>query len=221
MKISASILSIKTNIKENIEKLDKTTIDYLHLDIMDGQFVSKKTMEIKKLKNYLKNTTKPLDVHLMVADIFKYIDDYKILNPQYITFHFEATNNPKKVIKYIKDNNIKVGISIKPNTEIEKIYNLLPYIDLVLVMSVEPGEGGQDFIKDVINKISQLKKIRAKEQLSYLIQVDGGINDQTIKYCQDVDIVVVGSFITNYLDYEKQIIKLKENKYESNYNERL
>ena len=208
MRISASILNIKENIKEKIEKLDKTSIDYLHLDIMDGQFVSTKTMEIEKLQNYLQNTTKPLDVHLMVVDIFKYIEDYKILNPQYITFHFEATNNPKKVIEYIKDINIKVGISIKPNTEIEKIYKLLPYIDLVLVMSVEPGEGGQDFIKDVITKIKQLKEIRAKEQLSYLIQVDGGINDQTIKYCQDVDIIVVGSFITNYLDYEKQIIKL-------------
>lgn len=209
MKLSVSILSIKNNLKENILKLDQLSIDYLHLDIMDGKFVYNKTWSINEINELLKNTTKPYDVHLMVSDVYKYIDDYKTINPDYITFHFEATKDHLEIINYIKENNIKVGMSIKPNTPVSEIIPYLPYLDLVLVMSVEPGKGGQEFLISTVNKIRLLDEIRKNYEYHYLIEVDGGINDETIQYCMSADIIVVGSYITSSDDYQGQIDKLK------------
>lgn len=210
MKVSASFLSIKDNIKSNINVLDKSTIDYLHLDIMDGNFVQNKTFNIDEIRDLLSDTTKPKDVHLMVNNIKKYIDDFSILNPEFITFHFEATYDSEEIIEYIKSKNIKVGISIKPNTSIESIIPYLPLIDLVLIMSVEPGMGGQTFIEEVVSKIDTLKELREdNKDYNYVIEVDGGINDETIKLCSNADILVVGSFITDSNNYQEQIDKLK------------
>lgn len=206
MKISASFLSIKNNIKENIIKLDNTNIDYLHLDIMDNVFVPNRSFYINEIKEIILNTKKPYDVHLMVKDIFKYIDDYKQLNPEFITFHYEAHENVEEVINYIKKLNIKVGISIKPNTKVESIKHLLNKIDLVLIMSVEPGFGGQDFIFDTAKKIEEIKSLKK----DLLVSIDGGINDQTVKHCKNADIIVVGSYITNNDNYQEQINKLKK-----------
>lgn len=211
MKISASFLSIKDNLKENIEILDKTNIDYLHLDIMDGEFVNNKTYSIDEIKNLLSNTNKAKDVHLMVSDVVKYINEFKTLNPEFITFHLEATNNPNEIISYLKQMNIRVGISIKPNTSVDTILSYLNDIDLILIMSVEPGLGGQEFIKDVVSKIDYLKKLKKEKNYNYVIEVDGGINDQTINYCQNADIVVVGSYITNSDNYQTQVDKLLKN----------
>lgn len=211
MKISASFLSIKNNLKENIEILDKTNIDYLHLDIMDGEFVNNKTYSIDEIKNLLSNTNKAKDVHLMVSDVVKYINEFKTLNPEFITFHLEATNNPNEIISYLKQMNIRVGISIKPNTSVDTILSYLNDIDLILIMSVEPGLGGQEFIKDVVSKIDYFKKLKKEKNYNYVIEVDGGINDQTINYCQNADIVVVGSYITNSDNYQTQVDKLLKN----------
>ena len=180
MKISASFLSIKDNLKENIELLDQTTIDYLHLDIMDGKFVDNETYKIKDINYLLSNTRKPKDVHLMVSDIIKYIDDFKSINPEFITFHLEATKNPKEVINYLKQLGIKVGVSIKPKTSIDTLIPYLSDIDLVLIMSVEPGYGGQKFIMEVVDKIDNLKKLRDKFNYNFVIEVDGGINNKII-----------------------------------------
>lgn len=207
MKISASILSIKDNIKENISKLTKTDIDYIHLDIMDGKFVSNITYSIDEVKEII-NYDKKLDVHLMVEDIKKYVDDFKCLNPEFITFHYETNYDIMSLISYIKSLNIKVGISIKPETDVRVLDKYLSFIDLVLVMSVTPGAGGQKFMESSIDKIKYLKDKKG----NYLISVDGGINDETIKLV-DSDIVVAGSFITNG-DYEENIKKLKESIYE-------
>lgn len=206
MKIAVSFLSITENIKENVRKLDNTSIDYLHVDIMDGEFVSNKTWDIQEVSRILEGTTKPKDVHLMVKDIYRYIDSFATLNPHFITVHLEALQNPIEVIDYIKSKNIKVGFSIKPNTEISKLEPYLKYLDLVLLMSVEPGAGGQKFIKTTSEKISKLKEQQKK--YNFLIEVDGGINDKTIDYCKDADILVIGSFITNSDDYEEQIKKV-------------
>jgi ribulose-phosphate 3-epimerase len=206
MKISASFLSIKNDLQNNIIKLDNTNIDYIHLDIMDNLFVPNKTKDINFVTQLLKDTKKPLDVHLMVSDIFKYIDDYKTLNPEFITFHIEAYHNPKEVIEYIKKNNIKVGISLKPSTQVTEIIKYLDIIDLVLIMSVEPGFGGQEFIVETSNKIKQIKKINP----NIIVSIDGGINDITVDHCQDADIIVVGSYITNSDNYQEQINKLKK-----------
>lgn len=208
MKISVSFLSIKNDLKENIEKLDKTTIDYLHLDIMDGKFVNNTTYNIDEIIYLLKNTIKPKDVHLMVSDVLKYIDDFKSINPEYITFHLEAVSNPNKIITYLKENKIKVGLALKPKTKVETILPYLSQIDLVLVMSVEPGYGGQKFISDIIPKIELLKELKAQNNYNYVIEVDGGINIETIKQIKEVDIVVVGSYITDSEDYQKQIDNL-------------
>lgn len=206
MKISASFLSIKENIKENISKLTKTDIDYLHLDIMDGKFVSNKTYSIDEIKEII-NYDKKLDVHLMVLDIKKYIDDFKCLNPEFITFHYETNYDIMDLISYIKSLNIKVGISICPDTDVKVLDKYLKYVDLILIMSVVPGAGGQQFIESSIDKINYLKDERIKNNYSYLISVDGGINDETIKLVNS-DIAVSGSFITNG-DYEENVLKLK------------
>ena len=200
MKISASFLTID-NI-DNVNKLVNCDIDYLHLDIMDGIFVNNKNevLEVPHIK--------PLDIHLMVSDVYKYIDKYKTLNPLYITFHYETGADILSVINYIKKFNIKVGLSIKPSTKVEEIIPYLPYLDLVLVMSVEPGKGGQSFIIDSVDKIKKLKELKG----DYVIEVDGGINDSTIKYVNNADIVVVGSYITSG-NYEERIKNLKEKIY--------
>ena len=200
MKISASFLTID-NI-DNVNKLVDCDIDYLHLDIMDGIFVNNKNEAINITNK------KPLDVHLMVNDVYKYIDIYKKLNPLFITFHYEAVTDILEVVNYIKKFNIKVGLSIKPSTKVEEIIPYLPYLDLVLVMSVEPGQGGQSFIMDTVDKIKKLKELKG----NYLIEVDGGINDNTINLVSDADIIVVGSYITSG-DYEERIKNLKEKIY--------
>ena len=207
MKISASFLSIKDNLKENINYLTKCDIDYLHLDIMDGIFVKNKTWDILEIKNLI-NYNKPLDVHLMVSDVYKYIDEYQELKPEFITFHYEVDLDIMEVINYIKKYNIKVGLAIKPNTKINEIIPYLPFIDLILVMSVEPGEGGQQFIIDSINKIKELKELKG----DFLIEIDGGINIDTVSLVSDVDIAVVGSYITSG-NYEEKIKSIKEKIY--------
>ena len=206
MKISASFLSIKDNIKENIKKLDNTKIDYLHLDIMDGKFVSNETWNLTELKDLLEGHNKPLDVHLMVDNVYSFIDKFAKLEPEFITFHYEAVEDPYLVVDYIKSYNIKAGISIKPDTDVKVLDDLLDYVDLILVMSVEPGKGGQKFIETTYEKVKYLKE--RKKCYKYLIEVDGGINDTNIKDLK-CDIAVVGSFITNSDNYEEQLNKLK------------
>lgn len=208
MKISASFLSIKDNLEENIKLLDQTSISYLHLDIMDGKFVENKTWSFKYIKKLLKNTSKKKDVHLMVSDVKKYVKKYIKLKPDIITFHIEASSNPFEMIKMIKEKGIKAGLSIKPNTSVDTIIDYLPYIDVVLVMSVEPGKGGQEFISSTTGKIEALNKLKEDNNYNYLIEVDGGINDNTIKLIDTIDIAVVGSFITNSSNYQEQIDKL-------------
>ena len=202
LKISASILDIKEPKAIEVEKLSKLDIDYIHLDVMDGVFVENKTYDFIEFYNIIKNSNKPYDVHLMVSDVKKYIDEYARIHPSFITFHYEAVSDVRSVINYIRSLGIKVGISIKPTTSVSEIKKYLEYIDLVLVMSVEPGRGGQSFIIDSVSKIEQLDDLRKVKGYNYLIQVDGGINSETIKLCDKADICVVGSFITknNYIE---------------------
>ena len=207
--LSVSILGIKENTKENIKILDNENINYFHIDIMDGKFVENTTWKYNDIKDILSETKNKKDVHLMVNNPKKYIKQYISLKPDIITFHYEATNNHLELIKYIQKYNIKAGISIKPNTKVEVLKDILKYVDLVLVMSVEPGAGGQEYIENSTNKINRLKEIRESNNYSYLIEVDGGINDITKEKAKNADILVVGSFITKG-NYKEQIKKIQE-----------
>ena len=206
--LSVSILGIKENTKENIQKLDNLNIDYFHVDIMDGKFVENKTWSYRTVKTILEDTNTKKDIHLMVTNVKKYIKKYSKLNPDIITFHYEATTKYLEYIKYLKDRNIKAGLSIKPDTKVEEIKDLLKYVDLVLVMSVEPGKGGQKYIENSTNKINELYKLREENNYNYLIEVDGGINNETKLQAKNADILVVGSYITNN-DYEEKIKEFK------------
>lgn len=208
--ISTSILSIKDNLGENLKKLDLTSTDFMHVDVMDGIFVDNISVSYDVYEELLDSCNTPLDVHLMVSDVKKYIDFYRELKPVIMTFHYEAVDNHRDVIDYIRSCGIKVGMSIKPSTKVEEILELLPYLDVVLVMSVEPGAGGQEFIYDSPVKINELDRLRKEKNYSYLIEVDGGVNDITSKLCNNADILVVGSFITNNENYEEQIEKIKK-----------
>lgn len=208
MKIAASFLDIKGPIQEEVTKLSNLDVDYLHLDVMDGIFVENKTFTYEEFSDITKNSVKPKDVHLMVSDVKRYIDEFAKLNPEFITFHLEAASEVSGVINYIHEKGIKVGISIKPATDVSEIVDYLKYIDLVLVMSVEPGKGGQSFIEESTKKIEQLYNLREKQGYNYVIEVDGGINNETIKLCDKADIVVVGSYITKQ-DYVEAIRNLK------------
>ena len=211
MKVSTSILSIKSNLSDNIKILDKSGTDYIHLDIMDGNFVTNKTWDYSDIKDILKDISTPVDVHLMVSNLDYYIDNFSKLNPNNITFHLEATDNINKYINLIKEKNIKVGLAIKPNTDINLIIPYLEYLDLVLVMSVEPGAGGQKFIVSSCDRIKLLKEIKELYGYNYIIEVDGGINADTVKLvaASGVDLVVSGSYITNSDNYKERIDTLK------------
>ena len=210
MKISPSILSIKEDRKLRIALMDKQDIDYIHLDIMDGKFVMNKTQGFKEDYEEVSDLKKPLDIHIMVEDIKKYVDNYALLKPRNITFHYEATKDPDSIIEYIRNKGIKVGMAINPSTSIDSIGPYLNDIDIVLVMSVEPGKGGQKFIDSAQEKIDELRLLKNAYKYNYEIEVDGGINDQTVLKCLNADIIVVGSYITNTHDYKHQIDVIKE-----------
>lgn len=207
LKIAGSFLKIQDN-DEKIFELDRVC-DWIHFDVMDGKFTERATLPIFQMENVINGLTKNFDVHLMVKDLKKYIDEVAVLKPSYITFHLEACENVDEIIDYIHSKKIKAGIAFNPSTKLDEVYPYLSKIDMVLVMSVKAGAGGQEFI-DITDKINALIKYRLNNKLSFLIEVDGGINDETIKLVKDVDIVVAGSFITNSDNYQSQIYKLKK-----------
>ena len=217
VEISTSLLSAKKEeIVDTIYDLEKAKTDYFHIDVMDGEFVKNKTHDtMLEYCEYLDHISKvPLDVHLMVKDVRNYVDSYAIFNPNIITFHYEACKDKDEVmsiIKYIKEKGRRVGISIKPNTRIEEIYEFLPYIHLVLIMTVEPGEGGQAIIPETIEKITKLRNYRDSKKLDFDIEADGGIKVENSILVSDAgsDILVVGTAILESEDYADTIRKLK------------
>lgn len=205
MKVSASFLSCKKIIPA-IKKLSLTDVDYIHVDFIDGKFVAGKKIPFRKLKKIRKVSSKRLDAHLMTNKLRKYIRKFAMLNCEYITFHIEVGKDIEKYIQMIHSYGIKCGLAINPDTSIEELKPYLSMVDMVLVMSVVPGYGGQSFITDVIDKVKKLRNYLASNDLNVVINVDGGINDKTVKDIRRyVDMVVSGSYITNSLDYQEKI----------------
>ena len=217
VEISASILDANEDeAAKTFYNLEVAKIDYFHIDVMDGKFVEKNTVDkMNKYSNLLKQiTTLPLDVHLMVEDVETYIKLYSAIEPNMITFHLEAIKDKNKIhemIKLVKDNNCKVGIAIKPATEIKEIYEFLPYINTVLVMTVEPGKGGQALIPETLRKVRIIKEYLKQHNLDTYIEADGGINLDTIDEVKEagVDIAVVGNGILKTENYKATVSKLK------------
>lgn len=205
IKISPSILSSNNRI-ECIKNLNKTKSDYIHIDTMDGIFVPNTQMPIEEVIELEKYSQLPLDIHLMVENPETYINHLKKKNIEYITIHIEIEKDINKLINKIKSLNYKVGLSIKPNTSIKELIPYLDKIDLVLIMSVEPGFGGQKFMPNSLEKAKKLRELKK----DIIIEIDGGINDTNIEEVKKyVDIAVVGSYITNSNDYNQAINNLK------------
>lgn len=208
MKVSVSFLS-SSNIPEDLKKLNETDVDYIHMDIMDGKFVLAKTMPFREMRNIYKYTNKRLDVHLMVEDPKKYIPLYAELNTEYITFHVEVMDRIEENLELIKSYGIKCGLAIKPNTPVKALVPYLPLLDLVLVMSVEPGKGGQQFILSTEDKIKEVRALLDSYHSNAVISVDGGINEETKAMCYECDILTSGSYIINSKSFQKRIDSLR------------
>jgi len=203
IKISPSILSADfSKLGSEIKDLEKAKADLIHIDVMDGHFVPNITIGPEVIKKIRKYTSLPFDVHLMISPVHNFIKNFADAGADIITIHPEATNDLISSIKEIKSYNKKVGISLNPETTIDKVLPILGLIDLVLVMSVNPGFGGQKFIKETLNKIKLLRKEIDLKKLKTQIEIDGGINFETSKMAKEagVDIIVSGTTIFNEND---------------------
>ncbi len=216
IEISTSVLTIEDNAVSIFYELEVSGTDYFHIDVMDGKFVEKDTSKIMiDYATTLSHITPiGIDVHLMCEDIEKFVDEYIMLEPDSISFHIEAIKNKDQamnIIQDIKSNNVKVGMAINPNTDIEKIFEYLPFLHKVIVMTVEPGKGGQELIESTISKIKKLKEYIIEKNLDTIIEADGGINNNNISKLKDagLDIAVAGSYIVNSENKKDAILNLK------------
>lgn len=217
VEVSTSILTVEEGTEsETFFALEKSKADYFHIDVMDGKFVEKDTYQkMLEYSSYIRRISNlPIDVHLMVEDVKSAIEDFSAVEPNIITFHLEVCKSKEEVmenIRAIKDVGAKVGISVKPNTPIEEVYEYLPYIHMCLIMTVEPGKGGQTLITDMLEKISTLKKYIDENDLEIDIEVDGGINLKTAPRVKEAgaNILVAGTAILMASDYSIIINELK------------
>jgi ribulose-phosphate 3-epimerase len=207
-KISPSLLSADfANLERDIKRVEEAGADWLHIDVMDGHFVPNITIGVPVVASIRKTTRLPLDVHLMIENPEKFVEAFAKAGADIITFHYEAVAHAGALIRKIKALGVKAGISIKPKTPAEAVLPYLPELDLVLVMTVEPGFGGQEFLQDCAQKIAVIKK-HAPENL--IIQVDGGINAATAKICTNLgaNSLVAGNYIFKSADLKAAIASL-------------
>lgn len=210
MKVSVSILGLNDR-KKAISLLNNTNCDYIHIDVMDGSFVPNKQFTTEEINNLEIISKKKFDVHLMVDNPREYIENLDISNIEYIIVHSEIAKDINELLDLIKSYNVKCGLSIKPNTDISILTPYLNKLDLILVMSVEPGFSGQEFISNSLDKVSKLKQIIKNNNLDIVMAIDGGINGSNASLVKKsgIDMVVSGSYVTNSLDYQDKINDLR------------
>lgn len=210
MKVSVSILGLNDR-KKAISLLNNTNCDYIHIDVMDGSFVPNKQFTTEEINNLGIISKKKFDVHLMVDNPREYIENLDISNIEYIIVHSEIAKDINELLDLIKSYNVKCGLSIKPNTDISILTPYLNKLDLILVMSVEPGFSGQEFISNSLDKVSKLKQIIKNNNLDIVMAIDGGINGSNASLVKKsgIDMVVSGSYVTNSLDYQDKINDLR------------
>jgi ribulose-phosphate 3-epimerase len=212
MKIAPSILSADFgNLAEDVRKVSEAGADYIHVDVMDGHFVPNMTMGPMIVEAVKKATNVPLDIHFMVENIPFFIDMYKHLKPEFISFHIEEEKHINRVIQKIRNEGIRPAVVLNPATPVSLLEYIVADVDMVLLMSVNPGFGGQKFIPSVLDKIKELRELASKKNPSLLIEVDGGVNDKNAPLLKEAgaDILVAGSFVFKSDDYKKAIDSLR------------
>ncbi len=212
-KIAPSILSADfLRLGEEIKSAEAAGIDLFHVDIMDGHFVPNITIGPSIVESIKKITAVPLDVHLMIEEPEKYLDDFIRAGADYLTVHIEASLHAHRTVQYIKGKNVKAGVSLNPSTPLCSLENIIHDLDFVVLMSVNPGFGGQSFIPQVMDKIKALKKMIADKKLSALIEVDGGVKPDNVRMVADAgaDLLVMGSAFFSSKDYKSLAKKLRD-----------
>lgn len=212
MKISVTFLKSNYDFYKTMDLIEASSADFIHVDVMDGLAVNNHTIFTKEMLAYLKKCKKAKEVHLMTLHLKKYIDIFASIKPEYIIYEFETITNHEEIISYIKSKGIKVGVAINPFTDIKAIEPYIYDYDQILVMSVIPGYGGQKFISNTTDRIKKIIELRKNKKANFLINVDGGISEETIDKVKQVDIATSGSYICMNNDYDKQINKLKASK---------
>lgn len=212
MKIAPSILSADfARLKEQVSLVEQGGADWIHIDVMDGHFVPNLTFGYNVVEAIRPHTSLPLDCHLMIENPENFIENFAKAGADYISIHFESTNHIHGALQLIRKNGVKAGIVINPGTSIEMIKPVLHMVDLVLVMTVNPGFGGQSFLNETVAKISELYQLIQKHHYEYIIEVDGGIVPETAKICKEAgaEVFVAGSYIYGSENPQEQITNLK------------